>query len=109
MAAFTDLLRGLLEEGSARLQAPPLPRPEERAPALALLESAFRDHRLDVAGPALDFAPAAALAAAEFTAWACWFLVHRGEAPAEVERALKPPAPPRSAAEHLAADVVFRF
>jgi hypothetical protein len=109
MAAFTDLLRGLFEEGSARLRAPPLPEAGERAGALAVLEAAFRDHRLDVAGPAIDFDASAALAAAEFTALACWFLVHRGAQPAEVERALKVPAPPRTAGQHLSADVVFRL
>src|SRR5436305_120713 len=51
----------------------------------------------------------AAPAAAEFTALASWFLVHRGDPPAEVERGLKLPAPPRTAGQHLAADAAFRL
>src|SRR5262249_52868432 len=40
---------------------------------------------------------------------ACWFLVHRGEAPGDVERALALPAAPRNPAEHLSADVTLRL
>src|SRR5262249_49689375 len=40
---------------------------------------------------------------------ACWFLVRRGAAPDEVERCLSLPPQPSSAAEHLSADLTFRF
>ena len=50
-----------------------------------------------------------ALAAAEWTRRACWFLVSRGEPPGVVDRALGAPPAPRSAAEHLAADLTFRY
>lgn len=109
MPAFTDLLRGLLETGVVRLRHPPTLLPEEREPALSLLESAFRDHSLDVAGPAIAFDPEAALAASGFAAWSCWYLLHREASPATVERTLILPRPPRRAAEHLSADVVARF
>ena len=54
MPAFTDLVRRLLEEGSVRLREPPRLLPEEREPVLALLASAFEEHRLDVGEVPVD-------------------------------------------------------
>jgi hypothetical protein len=107
MAAFVDLVRSLLE-GSVRLREPPLLRADEHE-VVGLLGTAFDDHRLDVAGPPLPFAADCALRAAEFLAWSCWFLLHRGGEAAEVERCLADLPAPRSAAEHLSADLLFRF
>jgi hypothetical protein len=109
MAAFTDLVRRLLDEGGICLREPPRLDPGERDAVLALLASAFEDHRLDAAGPAIPFAPECALRAVEFLAWSCWFLLHRGEPPEAVERSLPILPPPRAAAEHLSADLLFRF
>lgn len=109
MSGFLQFMRDMLEAGRARLRQPPRLPDEERAATVNLLAAAFRDHRRDVAGPPLDFVPRVALEAAGFTAWACWFLVHRGEAAGEVERQLVLPRPPASAADHLSADLVFRY
>ena len=109
MAAFTDLVRQLLDEGSIRLREPPRLPPGERDSVLALLAAAFEDHRLDVAGPPIPFSPDRALQAVELLAWSCWFLLHRGEPTQAVERGLPIPPPPRSASEHLSADLAFRF
>ena len=109
MRGYTEFVRAVVVEGSARLREPPRLPADERASTLAVLEAAFRDHRREVAGPSIDFAPATALAACELTAWACWFLVHRDEAPADLERTLALPAAPRTASEHLSADVTFRL
>jgi hypothetical protein len=109
MRGFAEFVRGVVEEGCARLREPPRLASDEREEALALLAAAYRDHRLSVAGPPIDFAPEPALAACAVTAWACWFLVHRDEPAAEAERALVLPPPPRTPAEHLSTDVTFRF
>jgi hypothetical protein len=109
MPAFASFVRVLLEQGSARLREPPRLDPAERDAVLMALREAFRDHLLDVAGPPLTFAPAIALRAAEWTAWACWFLVHRDEANPVVESTLPVFAPGPDAAEHASADVVLRL
>jgi hypothetical protein len=109
MAAFTNLVRRLLEASSVRLIEPPtLPSPE-RGAVLNLLESAFEEHALDVAGPRIPFHAPTALATVEFFAWSCWFLLHRKESSGEMERCLSVLPAPRSASEHLSADLVFRF
>src|SRR5262249_40436614 len=41
--------------------------------------------------------------------WACWFLVHHGEPPEVLEKALTMPTAPTTAAQHLSADLVLRF
>jgi hypothetical protein len=74
-----------------------------------LLRGAFADYRLDVAGPLIPFDPAAAVAAVEFVGWACWFLLHRQEPPAEVESCLPRLAPPTMPGQHFSADLTFRF
>jgi hypothetical protein len=109
MAAFTQLVTHLLREGNVRLSEPPRLPPGERDGVLAALAAEHAAHALDVAGPPLPFVPAVALAATEFLAWACWFLVHRGEPAAGVERTLPALAGPHGAAEHLSGDVVLRF
>ena len=63
------------------------------AAAAGLLAAAYADHCLDLAGPAPPFDPAAAVAAAGRVWSACWFLLHRGDGPDVVERALALPPP----------------
>lgn len=109
MTAFTDLLHGLLHDGSVRLREPPQLHDRERESVLALLASAFADYRLDIAGPPIDFAPNMALHAALWLTQACWFLLHRGEPDEVVIRTLTALPEPRSASEHLGADLLFRF
>ena len=62
-----------------------------------------------MAGPPLLFDEPMALAAAALTQQACWFLVSHAEPPPELERRLVMPAPPRSPAEHLSADLTLRL
>ncbi len=109
MATLAGFLRGMLDEGRVAIEGAPEPVGVGRAEAVAVLEAAFGDHRLDVAGPPIAFDPASALAAADLVRHACWFLVDRSE-PAEVlaGRMALPPAP-GSAAEHLSADLTLRF
>jgi hypothetical protein len=109
MTAFTDLVRRLLREGSVRLREPPKLADGEREAVLTILADAFADYRLDVGGPTVAFAPESALNAALWLARTCWFLLHRGEPDEVVARSLSALPAPCSAAEHLSADLVFRF
>jgi hypothetical protein len=103
-----EFLNGLLAKGVVRLSGRPVLPPGERARAAERLAAAFADYRLDVAGPPIPFDAGAALAAAERLGLACWFLVRRTEPPEELAKCLTLPQPPRSAAEHLSADLVLR-
>jgi hypothetical protein len=109
MSAFMEFLGGLLAEGDVRLGGRLVLRAEERGRVAERLAVAFADYRLDVAGPPIPFDADAALGAAERLGLACWFLVRRTEPPEELVRCLTLPKPPRSAAEHLSADLVLRF
>jgi hypothetical protein len=73
------------------------------------LAPAFADYRLDVAGPPIDFDPVTAASAANALCWACWFLVSHREADADVEREVSMPVRPATAAQHLSADLLFRY
>ena len=109
-ATLAGFLERLFAIGSAAFdEAPRTAAGPERAAAAAVLRRAFEADRLDLAGPPLPFDEATALAAAEWTRRACWFLVSRDEPPEEVERALAPPPLPRSAAEQAAGDLTFRY
>ncbi len=108
MAEFTAFVRRLLESGEARLRAEPALGDDESPEVVECLRAAFGDHALDVAGPALDFEPAPAVAAARFLAWSCWFLMHRRESSDEAASRLVMPVP-SSPGDHLSADVTLRF
>jgi hypothetical protein len=110
MPTLAAFVQRLLTEGKALLRKPPSFSAAERAEAARVLEPAFGAYRLSVAGPALDFDTAAAVAAAEYVAAACWFLLHRDEDTAAVEKALDFPAPPEpSPAACLSADLTLRY
>jgi hypothetical protein len=108
MSVFSEFLYQLLREGEAVLREKPATPAADRQQARDQLAGAFRDYRLAVAGPRVDFDPEAALAGGELVWHACWFLLHHGEAGEEVERLVRMPRPPRSPAEHLSADLVLR-
>lgn len=109
MASLGDFLRMLFDEGRIVLKRRPISSEADRGPALALLQAAFDVHRLDVAGPLIAFDPASALRAAELVRQSSWFLVNRSETVEMMERFLIPPPTPKAAAEHLSADLTFRF
>jgi hypothetical protein len=110
MCALAIFLRQLLYEGKVLLKNQPVrltgPPPTE---AVELLETAFGDYRLNVAGPLIEFHPAAALAAAEVVRQACWYLLNRAEQESALAKSLTFPGPPAMPAEHLSADLVLRF
>ncbi len=108
MSPFAAFLVTVLREGRAVFRGPSH-RLGSDGEASALLQQAFGDYRLRVAGPAIAFDSAAALHGARLVYHACWFLLSRDEPEAELERSLTSAAVPRSAAEHLSADLVLRF
>lgn len=109
MSSLAAFLEPLLREGRAVLRGRPEPIAGPDAHAVALLRRTFADHRLGVAGPAIDFDAGIALAAAALVCRACWFLVSRAEPEAELERTLVLPGPPRTPAQHLSADLTLRL
>jgi hypothetical protein len=108
MGSFSEFLHRLLVEGSVVLDRPPQVGAADRAAGVDLLAAAFADHRLDVAGPPPAFDADAAAASAELVWLACWFLVHRGDEPAVMEKALAF-STPGNASQHLSADLTLRF
>jgi MoxR-vWA-beta-propeller ternary system domain bpX4 len=109
MATLGDFLQTLFDEGRIVLRGRPIPQESDHASALSRLEAAFQIHRLDVAGPPIPFDGPRALLAAELVRQSSWFLINRSESVETMERFLIWPRPPRTASEHLSADLTFRF
>jgi hypothetical protein len=109
MPALAKFLHGLFEEGRIVLDGRPVTLESERAAALAVLTAEFESHRLDVAGEPIPFDPATSLIAGGLIRQVGWFLVNRSEPVEVMERSLVMPRAPKSASEHLSADLVFRF
>jgi hypothetical protein len=102
---MTSFLEQLFAEGQIVFRS----RPARDRGAGELLERTFAGYSLEVAGPPIEFDARTALAASELLAQACWFLLSHAEPDAELERCLVMSGPPRSAAQHLSADLVFRY
>jgi hypothetical protein len=102
---MTSFLEQLFAEGKIVFRS----RPVRDRGAGEVLERTYALYSLEVAGPPVDFDARTALAAGELVAQACWFLLSHAEPEAELERCLVMPGPPRSAAQHLSADLVFRY
>src|SRR6516164_1327234 len=107
--SLAEFLPPLLEYGEVRFRRRPTSSPADTDQARSILEEAYANHRLEIAGPLLPIDGATALSAARVVQMACWFLVNRDEPDEEVKQALHLPAPPNSAAAHLSADLVLRF
>jgi hypothetical protein len=108
MAAFVEFIEPILTEGTVLLRRRPAAPADERDAAGRLLEKAFTEYRLRLAGPLISFDRAAAVAGAEWLWWGCWYLVDRSETPDDVRRALPRPLAPVTAAQHLSADLLLR-
>lgn len=109
MSSLADFLESLFDDGAVTFSARPTVAPEDRRAARELLDRVYAAQRLSVAGPPVAFDADAALATAEFLRWACWFVVYRDEPAAEVDRLLAALPEPRTAAQHLSADLTFRY
>jgi hypothetical protein len=107
MSALTPFLDHLLTTGEARLTA--RPEPDDRRDVEEVLRRAFAEYRLDVAGPRIEFDAEAAVAAALFTARACWFAVSREEPSEQVKKLLPAIGQPITPEAHLSVDLTLRY
>jgi hypothetical protein len=109
MSPLAQFLQDLLQDGRihfanrpARVHPPP-------ADAIEVLERAYATHSLTVAGPLILFDPVMALAAAEMVMYASWFVVSHDEPDSAITEELRMPHLPATAADHLNADLFFRY
>lgn len=109
MSSFADFLRELFREGRVSFQERPTPNSNDEPEARSVLRAAFETHRLDVAGPLVEWDAPTSLAAAELVRRASWFLVNHDEPEAEVEQAIRMPAAPATPSQHLSADLLLRY
>jgi hypothetical protein len=109
MAAFSEFLSQLLDEGKIvfRSAKPPQDRPSDRD--AAMLAEAFATFALSVGGPPIAFEARTACEAAELVRQASWALVSRDERPEELERRLRMSTAPSTPAQHLSADLMLRY
>jgi len=105
MSVLTTFLRGVVYAGRLMVREP-LPAESERD-AAALLEEAYAIHALTVAGPPLPFDAATAVAASRVLYRATWCFLNPNE-PLD-SAALAMPNDPATPAQHLSADLVFRY
>jgi hypothetical protein len=103
-AMSTAFLNVLLSEGRIALAAPVVFDRASEAEAGGLLERAFAEHRLGVAGPLLAFDRAVALAAAKLIAESAWLLVNGQTVAAEATM-----PEPKTPSQHLSADLLLRY
>ena len=103
--ALRDWLERVLVHGESVQTEPPVFHPHSDAEIATLLEAAYLRHAANFAGVRLPFQKGAARDAARVLAEACWAQSSGGE---------YIPSPfcqrePASAAEHLTADLLYRF
>jgi MoxR-vWA-beta-propeller ternary system domain bpX4 len=106
MSDLARFLHGVVTDGSAQLQAPPLDGDD--ADARVVLRRAYDVYALSLAGPALPLDEEIALAAAHLLERASWYLLN-SNLPIDDARRLAMPAPPRTPEQHLSADLVLRY
>lgn len=109
MSPRAHFFQVLLRDGSAHLREAPDPDPTSDADVAKVLRGAFADYCLEIAGPPLAFDEPTALGAASVVEQACWALVSQGLPVNELEKRLRMPAPPRTAAQHLCSDLLLRY
>jgi MoxR-vWA-beta-propeller ternary system domain bpX4 len=109
MAAFSEFLAELLDEGKIvfRSAKPPQDRPSERD--VAILSEAFDTVALSVAGPPIRFESRTACEAAELVRQASWALVNREERVDDLKRRLRMTKASSTPAQHLSADLMLRY
>lgn len=109
MAAFSEFLRPLLEEGKVVFGPGDAADVRPTDHDVAAMARAFAGFALSVGGPPIAFDARAAREAAALVRRACWALVDAEQSPAELRRALAMPTGPDSPAEHLSADLTLRY
>lgn len=106
---LTACVERLFRDGVVLLRQPPFVGDTDVRSLRELLAVAFHDYRLSVPGPPVSFDPGTAELAARLLLSACWFLVSHRESSANVERELTLSVRPKTAAQHLSADLLFRY
>lgn len=100
-------IQSLLWEG--RLLVEPAPFWEPNAAAVTLLEEAFAERALDLAGPPLEIALDVMVAAVKVVYRFGWYALHANVVLPEDDQSLKMPLVPQTPSQHFSADVVLRF
>jgi len=109
MAAFQDFLTQLLDHGQIVFRSTKAPQDGPTERDVAVLAEAFDTFALSVAGARIAFDPRTACEAAELVRQSGWALVQRDDRLADLKRRLKMTGPPRTASQHLSADLMLRF
>ncbi len=109
MAAFQDFLTQLLDHGQIVFRSAKAPQDGPTEQDMAVLAEAFDTFALSVAGAPIAFDPPTACEAAELVRQSGWALVHREDRLADLKRRLKMTGPPRTASQHLSADLMLRY
>jgi hypothetical protein len=109
MTAFSRFLTELFREGKVVFRSAEAPRDRPVEGDVAILSEAFATHALSVAGPRVAFDPRTAREAAELVRQASWALVDREERPDDLRRRLRMTTIPTTPAQHLSADLLFRY
>jgi hypothetical protein len=107
MSSLSEFFEHLFATGEAQLAG----RPElgDRRECDEVLRGAFNEYRLDVAGLLIEFDADAAVAAACYTALACWFAVSHDETPEQVRSLLELPALRATPQATLSTDLALRY
>jgi hypothetical protein len=106
---LSAFLQRLLSEGIVRFEDRPSSTGDDRNEATQVLETAYADYRLEIAGPLILFDGEVAVASGELVQYACWFLVNHDEPDSALEERLRMPISPSTPAHHLSADLVLRY
>jgi hypothetical protein len=109
MTSFAELAENLVDRGRIVLLQPPRLAVEEQPAVLQVLEKAFNDYRLEIAGSLIPFHGSTALAAAQIVFMSVWLLHNHDSSEADIEKVLTMPEPPTRPEHHLSADLTFRL
>jgi hypothetical protein len=109
MAAFSDFLAQLLHEGRVVFRSQEAPQDRPTARETAALAEAYARFALSIAGPPIAFEEGVACQAAELVRQASWALVNREERLSDLKRRLRMSTRPTTPAQHLSADLLFRY
>ncbi len=109
MSDISQFLRNLLHDGRIRFANQPERIHPPPADVIEILKDAYAVHSLAVAGSPIPFDPVMALAAGEFVMYASWFVLSHDEPESSIAQELRMPHLPATAADHLNADLFFRY
>jgi hypothetical protein len=107
MSPLARFFHELLRDGHMVLRE--LPATDPAGDLALVLRAAYETYRLEIAGPAPAFDEPTALAAARVVYDAGWALVSQRLPVIELEKRLRMPGVPRTAAQHLSADLLLRY